>query len=164
MNILFLCTGNSCRSILAEAIFNHLAPHGFKAASAGSRPTGFVHPRTLELLADEGICHEGYYSKSLDTLTTTPDLIITVCANAQAEACPVFPGPYLRSHWGVDDPAQVEGTETEIKAAFRSSYQILRRRIEAFFALPLHDLKHNPEAFRVQLDGIGSLQPDTCHA
>ena len=157
MNILFLCTGNSCRSILAEAIFNHLAPEGFRAESAGSRPTGFIHPRSLELLAEEGIASQGYYSKSLDVISTTPDLIITVCANAQTEACPVFPGPYLRSHWGVDDPAQAEGSEAEIKAAFVSAYQILRCRIEAFLALPLHQLAHDPEALRAHLDRIGSL-------
>ena len=104
MNVLFLCTGNSCRSILAEAIFNHLAPEGWHAMSAGSKPAGQVHPRSLALLEREGIAIEGLYSKLWDNLPVLPDIVITVCGNAAGEICPAYLGPALRSHWGVDDP------------------------------------------------------------
>jgi len=97
MNVLFLCTGNSCRSILGEATFNHLAPPGWQALSAGSRPTGQVHPRSLALLAREGIATEGYYSKSWDALPLTPDIVITVCGSAAGETCPAYLGPVLRA-------------------------------------------------------------------
>src|ERR1039458_3911994 len=100
MRVLFLCTGNCCRSILAEAIFNHLAPADWKAMSAGSHPAGYMHPRSLALLAREGISTEGYYSKSWENLPATPDIVITVCANAAAETCPAYLGPVLRTHWG----------------------------------------------------------------
>ena len=99
MNILFLCTGNSCRSILAEATFNHLAPAGWTAMSAGSKPTGQVHPRSLALLAREGISTVGYHSKSWDNLPATPDVVITVCSNAAGETCPAYLGRAVRSHW-----------------------------------------------------------------
>ena len=111
MNVLFLCTGNSCRSILGEATFNHLAPPGWRAMSAGSRPTGQVHPRSLALLQREGIPTEGYHSKSWDNLPATPDIVITVCSSAAGETCPAYLGPVLRTHWGVDDPAHATGTE-----------------------------------------------------
>jgi protein-tyrosine-phosphatase len=106
MKVLFLCTGNSCRSILAEATFNHLAPAGWNAMSAGSHPSGQVHPRSLALLAREGIATTGLHSKSWDTLPLTPDIVITVCASAAGEVCPAYLGPVLRTHWGVDDPAR----------------------------------------------------------
>jgi len=136
MNILFLCTGNACRSIVAEAVFNHLAPAGWRAMSAGSQPTGQVHPRSLALLAREGIATAGLVSKSWDNLPQTPDVVITVCANAAAETCPAYLGPSVRAHWGVDDPARATGSAAEVDAAFRRTYEILRRRIEAFLALP----------------------------
>ncbi len=88
MNVLFLCTGNSCRSVLAEATFNHLAPAGWRAMSAGSHPAGYVHPRALALLVREGISTEGYFSKSWDGLPQTPDIVVTVCSNAAGETCP----------------------------------------------------------------------------
>ncbi len=139
MNLLFLCTGNSCRSILAEATFNHLAPPGWRAMSAGSRPTGQVHPRSLALLAREGISTAGARSKSWDDLPVAPDVVITVCAGAAGETCPAYLGPAVRTHWGVDDPAHATGTDAEIDAAFERAYGILRARIEAFLALPLSD-------------------------
>ena len=105
MNILFLCTGNSCRSILAEATFNHLAPAGWSAQSAGSRPTGAVHPRSLALLTREGIATTGLHSKSWDALPTKPDVVITVCGSAAGESCPAYLGPVLRAHWGEHIPA-----------------------------------------------------------
>ena len=159
MNILFLCTGNSCRSILAEATFNHLAPKGWHAMSAGSHPSGCVHPRSLALLAREGIATEGYHSKSWDNLPHTPDIVITVCANAAGETCPAYLGPVLRAHWGVADPAHVTGTDPQIDAAFTSAYRILRARIEAFLALPLDALQHYPKKLKAELDRMGTLLP-----
>lgn len=159
MNILFLCTGNSCRSILAEATFNHLAPAGWRAMSAGSQPTGQVHPRSLALLAREGIATEGYSSKSWDGLPVVPDIVITVCASAAGETCPAYLGPAVRSHWGVDDPAKATGTDAQIDAAFERAYRILRARIEAFLALPLDELKVDRECLKRELDRIGSLLP-----
>jgi len=159
MNVLFLCTGNSCRSILGEAAFNHLATLGWQALSAGSHPTGQIHPRSLALLAREGISTEGYYSKSWDDLPVTPDIVITVCASAAGETCPAYLGPALRTHWGVDDPARAAGTDEEIDAAFARAYRILRARIEAFFALPLNELKNDRSRFKAELDRIGALSP-----
>lgn len=157
MNVLFLCTGNSCRSILGEATFNHLAPAGWHAMSAGSKPTGYVHPRSLALLASEGISTEGYHSKSWENLPATPDIVISVCGNAASETCPAYLGPVLRSHWGVEDPAHVTGTEEEINAAFMTAYRILRTRIEAFLALPLETLKHDKAALKMEMDKIATL-------
>jgi arsenate reductase len=159
MNVLFLCTGNSCRSILGEATFNHLAPPGWKAMSAGSRPTGQVHPRSLALLAREGISTEGYHSKSWDDLPVTPDIVITVCASAAGETCPAYLGPVLRTHWGVDDPAHATGSDAEIDAAFLHAYRILRARIEAFFALPLAELQRDRARLKAEMDRIGTLLP-----
>jgi arsenate reductase len=157
MNVLFLCTGNSCRSILGEATFNHLAPAGWQAMSAGSRPTGQVHPRSLALLAREGISTAGYHSKSWENLPATPDIVITVCASAAGETCPAYLGPVLRTHWGVEDPAHATGTDAEIDAAFMTAYRILRARIEAFFALPLNALQQDPARLKAALDDIGGL-------
>lgn len=159
MNVLFLCTGNSCRSILAEATFNHLAPAGWRALSAGSKPAGYVHPRSLALLAREGIAIDGYHSKSWDALPVTPDVVVTVCASAAGETCPVYLGPVLRTHWGVEDPAHATGTDAEIDAAFGTAYRILRARIEAFLALPLDTLQHDGAALKAELDRIGQLLP-----
>jgi len=156
LRVLFLCTGNSCRSILGEATFNHLAPAGWRAMSAGSRSTGTVHPRSLALLAREGIPTAGCCSKSWDDLPQTPDIVITVCASAAGEACPAYLGPVLRTHWGVDDPAHATGTDAEIDAAFVAAYRTLRRRIEAFLALPLADLRADPERLKIELDRIGT--------
>jgi len=162
MNVLFLCTGNSCRSILGEATFNHLAPEGWHALSAGSQPTGQVHPRSLALLAREGIATEGYHSKSWDQLPSTPDIVITVCASAAGETCPAYLGPVLRTHWGVEDPAHATGTDEEIDAAFMTAYRILRARIEALFALPLAALKDDKAALKAEMDKIGHLLPPQC--
>ena len=156
MNVLFLCTGNSCRSILGEATFNHLAPAGWHAMSAGSNPTGQVHPRSLALLAREGIATEGYYSKSWEDLPQVPDIVISVCGNAANETCPAYLGPVLRTHWGVEDPAHATGSDAEIDAAFMTAYRILRARIEAFFALPLAELQQNPAQLKVEMDRIAS--------
>lgn len=157
MNVLFLCTGNSCRSILAEATFNHLAPPGWHAQSAGSHPAGYVHPRSLALLARAGIVAQGCHSKSWDALPATPDVVITVCASAAGETCPAYLGPAVRAHWGVDDPARATGTDAEIDAAFTRVYRILRARIEAFLALPLAALAADRTALQRELDRIGAI-------
>lgn len=157
MNILFLCTGNSCRSILGEATFNHLAPAGWHAMSAGSKPTGKVHPRSLALLARERIPAEGCYSKPWDHLPAAPDIVITVCGSAAGETCPAYLGPVLRTHWGVEDPAHATGTDEEIDAAFMKAYRILRARIEAFLALPLEELQNDRVRLKTELDRIGAL-------
>ena len=157
MHVLFLCTGNSCRSILAEATFNHLAPPGWDAMSAGSRPTSVVHARSLALLAREGISTEGLSSKSWDNLAVTPDVVITVCGNAASETCPAYLGPAVRAHWGVDDPAHVEGSPEVIDAAFQRAYDVLRARIRAFFALPLDALVQDRQRFQLELNRIGDV-------
>jgi len=157
MNILFLCTGNSCRSVLAEATFNALAGPKWRAMSAGSHPTGTIHPRSLALLRREGISTEGLHSKSWVGLPSIPDIVITVCGNAAGETCPAYLGPVLRVHWGVEDPAKATGTEAEIGARFEQAYRTLLARIEAFLKLPLDRLWQDPEQFKVALDRIGTL-------
>ena len=112
--------------------------------SAGSKPTGQVHPRSLALLEREGISTEGYYSKSWNDLPVTPDIVLSVCGNAANETCPAYLGPVLRSHWGVEDPAHVTGTDAEIDAAFMTAYRILRHRIETFLALAAGRIAKRP--------------------
>lgn len=157
MHVLFLCTGNSCRSLLSEATFNHLAPAGLKAISAGSQPAGKIHPRAVALLHKKGISTEGYYSKSWDNLPVTPDIVVTVCSSAAGEVCPAYLGPVLRTHWGVDDPGHVVGTEEEIETAFEETYAILLARIQAFLALPVEELMKDKAKFKVELDRIGTI-------
>ena len=157
MNILFLCTGNSCRSVLAEATFNALAGPEWRAMSAGSHPTGTIHPRSLALLRREGISTEGLHSKSWTGLPAIPDIVITVCGNAAGETCPAYLGPVLRAHWGVDDPAKATGSDAEIDARFEQAYRTLRARIEAFLKLPIDRLRHDREQLKVALDRIGTL-------
>jgi arsenate reductase len=155
LNVLFLCTGNACRSILAEATFNALAPQGWRAISAGSQPTGTVHPRSLALLAREGIPTEGYHSKSWHDLAVTPDIVITVCGSAAGETCPAYLGQAMRAHWGVDDPAKATGSDAEIDAAFMQAYRKLRERIEALLALPLDRLTNDKALLAQALIEIG---------
>jgi arsenate reductase len=159
MNILFLCTGNSCRSVLSEGVFNHLAPEGMRAISAGSHPTGWLHPRAVALLQRKGIPTEGYFSKSWDDLPVQPELVVTVCASAAGETCPAYLGPVLRTHWGLDDPSHVTGTDEEIEAAFERTYDIILARTQAFLALPLEALKNDPARFKAELARIGTLLP-----
>jgi arsenate reductase len=158
-NVLFLCTGNSARSILAEATFNHLAPAGWLAISAGSHPKGEVHPRSLALLAREGIPIEGLSSKSWDKLPVTPDIVVTVCSSAAGETCPAYLGRVPRAHWEVEDPAAATGIDAEIDVTFEKAYRILRTRIEAFFALPLAELQKDRTRLKAELDRIGTLLP-----
>jgi len=131
MNILFLCTGNSCRSIIAEALFKSMAPAGMRVQSAGSKPAGFVHPRALAVLKEAGIATEGLFSKSWDNLPEKPDAVITLCADAAGEACPLYFGKVVRSHWGMPDPAKAQGDEAAIRAAFAETFTVLQRRIYA---------------------------------
>ena len=161
MNILFLCTGNSCRSILAEATFNAIGPESMRAMSAGSLPSGFVHPKSIALLTSRGIATDGYYSKSWDNLSTTlntvtPDIVITVCGSAAGETCPTYLGKVIRAHWGVEDPAKVTGTDAEIDAAFETAYFMLRKRIEAFLALPA-SVFENKDQLQSSLNKIGEI-------
>src|SRR5574343_216811 len=144
---------------MGEAIFNHLAPKGWHAISAGSKPIGRLNSGAVALLQEKGISTEGYYSKSWNDLPVTPDIVISVCGNAANETCPAYLGPVLRSHWGVEDPAHAEGTEAEIKAAFETAFGILRYRIEQFLALPLDELKNDPNRLKAELDRIGPLLP-----
>lgn len=137
LKVLILCTGNSCRSILAEALFNHLGQGRATALSAGSNPTGTVHPKSLALLKAKGISTAGFRSKSWDEFAAMPlDIVITVCDSAAGEACPLFPGAPVKAHWGVPDPAHATGTEAEIMAAFESAYKTLEARVNAFLRLP----------------------------
>ena len=159
MNVLFLCTGNSCRSLISEAVFNHLAPSGWRAMSAGSQPTGKLNSRAVALLNAKGIATDGYFSKSWDNLPVTPDIVVTVCDSAAGETCPAYLGPVLRTHWGVDDPSHVVGTEQEIETAFEQTYAILRARIEAFLALPLEQLASDRGKLKAELDRVGTLVP-----
>jgi len=142
-NVLVLCTGNSARSILGEALFNHLGGGRVHAFSAGSKPTGRVNPVALETLKQHGIAMTDARSKSWDEFAVpgglTFDFILTVCDNAANEACPVWPGHPATAHWGIPDPAHVEPIEAR-RVAFETAYQQLRRRVEAFLALPLETL------------------------
>jgi arsenate reductase len=156
MKILFLCTANSCRSILAEALFNHLAPAGMRAFSAGSEPRGEINPLTLEALARAGIAADGLYSKSSDAhQALNPDFVITVCDKAAGEACPVYFGPATKAHWGLADPSESVGSPEEVEAAFDATLARLRLRIEAFLALPLAQL--DAATLRAELARIGAL-------
>ena len=143
-NVLFLCTGNSARSILAEALLGVLGRGRFNAYSAGSHPSGHVQPMAAELAAKLGYPTEKLRSKSWDeyALPGAPrmDFIITVCDNAAGEVCPIWPGQPIAAHWGVPDPAAVEGSEEERRAAFRDALVTLRRRVELLIALPIEKL------------------------
>jgi arsenate reductase (thioredoxin) len=143
-NVLFLCTGNSARSIMAEVMLNHFGHGRFKAYSAGSRPGGSVNPLSLETMESLGLPTAGLRSKSWDEFAVPGapllDFIITVCDNAANEACPVWPGKPTTAHWGVADPAAVEGGDRHKRAAFRDAAVVLRRRIELLLSLPLEKL------------------------
>jgi protein-tyrosine-phosphatase len=135
-NVLFLCTGNSARSILAEQLLNHLGRGKFRAFSAGSHPKGQVHPIALALLREMKLPTEGLRSKSWDEFAQpgapTLDFIFTVCDNAAGEVCPVWPGHPVTGHWGIDDPAAVEGSDAEKRQGFRDAFHELEARIQSF--------------------------------
>lgn len=143
-NVLFLCTGNSARSIMAEAILNRKGKPHFAAYSAGSHPSGRVRPEALLQIESAGLSTDGLRSKSWDEFAA-PDapqmhFVFTVCDNAANEACPLWPGHPMTAHWGVPDPAVAQGTPEEIERAFREAYSILDRRISLFLALPMRAL------------------------
>lgn len=141
LNVLFLCTGNSARSILAESILNAVDPARFRAHSAGSHPAGRVNPFALELLERNGYPTGGLRSKNWEEFAAPGapalDFIVTVCDNAAGEVCPVWPGRPVSAHWGVADPAAVEGTDEDKRRAFLEAFAVLKRRIELLAALPL---------------------------
>jgi arsenate reductase (thioredoxin) len=141
-NVLFLCTGNSARSIIAEAILNKTGAGKFRAYSAGSQPKGQVHPESLRLLQSLGYDTSGFRSKSWLEFEKEPrfDFVFTVCDNAAEETCPVWPGQPMTAHWGIPDPAEAKGSPAEIAQAFREAYRLLNQRIGIFAALPLRAL------------------------
>jgi arsenate reductase len=159
-DVLFLCTGNSARSILAESLLNQMGNGRFRAYSAGSHPKGEVHPLARETLRSLDFPIDGLRSKSWDEFerpdAPTMDLIITVCDNAAGEACPLWLGHPVTAHWGIEDPAAVTGTELERKAAFFTALGYLRNRISAFVALPMDGLE--PAALRSALQAIGGIE------
>ncbi len=135
-HILVLCTGNSCRSVMAEALFNHLGQGAIEAVSAGSDPAGYVHPKSIETLKRHGIALGNPHSKSWDAFAGQYfDLVVTVCDAAAAESCPVFLGPAKKLHWSTPDPAKATGTEAEIEAAFDMAFEMLKSKIEAYIYL-----------------------------
>ncbi|KTB64999.1 MULTISPECIES: arsenate reductase ArsC [Pseudomonas] len=156
MKVLFMCTANSCRSILSEAMFNHLAPPGFEAISSGSFPKGQVLPRSLSTLQAAGISTEGLYSKGNDAFEgNPPDVVITVCDKAAGEACPVYFGPAVKAHWGLEDPSDVQGDEASVDAAFKATLSAIERRCKAFLALPFAQL--SPAELKAELARIAEL-------
>ena len=159
-NVLFLCTGNSARSVLAEAILNHVGNGRFKAYSAGSHPNGQVNPYAIKYLQQQGLPTEGLRSKSWDEFAgpDSPhfDFIITVCDNAAGEVCPVWPGKPTTGHWGIEDPAAVEGSDAEKLAAFSHAFTLMNRRISLLTSLP--DNKLQAQAIRQELNQIGALR------
>ena len=162
-NVLFLCTGNSARSILAEAILNRIGEGAFTAYSVGSMPKGEVHPQTIALLKRLHYPTEDLRSKSWDEFARAGapefNFVITVCDNAAREVCPAWPGQPMTAHWGVPDPASVTGNETEIAAAFKKAHRILHRRIELFTALPFDKLDRF--ALKRSMDAIGKATDAT---
>jgi protein-tyrosine-phosphatase len=143
-NVLFLCTGNSARSVMAEAILNKLAAGKFRAYSAGSQPKGRVHPETIRLLQSLGYDTSGFRSKSWSEFARpgapSLDFVFTVCDNAASEVCPVWPGQPMTAHWGVPDPAEATGSPAEIALAFKDAYRMLHQRIAIFVELPIKSL------------------------
>lgn len=162
-NVLFLCTGNTARSVLAEGILRKEGAGRFKAFSAGSQPKGVVNPFALKVLGAYGYPVEGYRSKSWDEFAApgapVMDFVFTVCDSAAGEACPFWPGQPMTAHWGIEDPAAVEGTDMEKEAAFVTAFKQMRNRISAFTALPVKSLDRM--SLKARLDAIGQLEGAT---
>jgi arsenate reductase len=156
-NVLFLCTGNSARSIMAEAIMNYKSRPNFTAYSAGSKPSGAVRPEAIKLLETAHLPTDGLRSKSWDEFAQPDapklDFVFTVCDNAAKEVCPIWPGQPMTAHWGVADPAAVRGTAEEIKRAYRDAFVTLERRIGLFLCLPLATI--SKLAIKKEIDNIG---------
>jgi arsenate reductase len=161
-NVLFLCTGNSARSILAEQLLNRWGEGKFRGFSAGSFPKGKVHPIALELLRHMNLPTEGLRSKSWDEFAAAGapamDFVFTVCDNAAGEVCPIWLGRPITAHWGVQDPAAVEGSETQKWAAFRKAFHELESRIKAFTSLPVQTLERG--RLKEHLEAIGRIGED----
>ena len=166
INVLFLCTGNSARSILAESIVNHLGGGRCRGFSAGSHPRGMVHPYALDELAGRGFPTAGLHSKSWDVFAVAGaphmDFVFTVCDDAAGESCPAWPGRPMTAHWGIPDPATVEGSESARRAAFRSAFGALEKRIRLFLSLPLDSLGRM--ALQQRLEAIGVHPPGSAAA
>lgn len=162
-NVLFLCTGNSARSILAEAILNKVGAGRFCAFSAGSQPKGQVNPHALQLLESLGYDTGGFRSKSWEEFArpNAPkiDFVFTVCDSAAAEACPVWPGHPMTAHWGIADPAEVKGTPAEVAMAFKEAYRLLNQRIGAFTSLPTQSI--DQLSLKTRLREIGQMDGAT---
>jgi len=159
-NVLFLCTGNTARSVLAEGILRKVGAQKFNAFSAGSQPKGTVNPFALKVLAAHGCPADGYRSKSWNEYSGADaprmDFVITVCDSAAGEACPLWPGQPVTAHWGVEDPAAAEGSDIEKERAFEQAFRYLSRRIEAFAALPMHSL--DAMALEAEMRRLGRLE------
>jgi len=162
-NVLFLCTGNSARSILAESLINYWGWGKFRGFSAGSHPKGAVHPIALELLQQRQLPIQGLRSKSWDEFAVVGaeplDFVFTVCDNAAGEVCPYWPGQPMTGHWGAPDPAAVEGSDSEKWAAFREAFRLLEHRIKIFTSLPIATLER--AKLKERLDAIGKAIPET---
>jgi arsenate reductase len=162
-NVLFLCTGNSARSILAEAILNKVGAGKFQAFSAGSQPKGQVHPEATKLLRSLGFDTRGFRSKSWNEFAKPAapalDFVFTVCDNAAGEACPLWPGQPMTAHWGIPDPAAATGSAAEVSLAFKDAYRMLSQRIGVFAALPLRSLDRM--SLQAKLKDIGRLESAT---
>jgi arsenate reductase len=162
-NVLFLCTGNTARSILAEGILRKDGAGRFAAFSAGSQPKGVVNPYALKTLAAFGYPSEGFRSKTWNEFAGPDaprmDFVFTVCDNAAGEACPYWPGQPMTAHWGIEDPAAVEGTDIEKQRAFNEAFRFLRNRIQAFVALPIKSL--DTMALTAKLREIGRMEGAT---
>lgn len=162
-NVLFLCTGNSARSVLAEAALRAWAGNRFSVFSAGSQPTGTVNPFALAQLAAEGISIAGLRSKSWDEFTSSDapriDLVVTVCDAAAAETCPVVFGDFLRTHWGLPDPAAADGSDEHKRAAFKQAHSVIQARLMAFLAIPASVWEDRAQ-LKVALDRIGSVDAE----
>jgi len=165
-NVLFLCTGNSARSILAEAILIKLGTGKFRAYSAGSQPKGRVNPHALQLLQSLGYDASGFRSKSWHEFARPGapplDFVFTVCDNAAGESCPVWPGQPMTAHWGVPDPAEAQGSAAEIALAFKDAYRMLHQRIGVFTALPIRSL--DQVSLQHRLKEIGLMEGATAKA
>ncbi|HUX27001.1 MAG TPA: arsenate reductase ArsC [Burkholderiales bacterium] len=159
-NVLFLCTGNSARSILAEAILQDIGKGRFRAFSAGSHPAGAVNPFAIELLQKQRFATEGLRSKGWDEFAAAGapqlDFVFTVCDNAAGEICPVWPGKPVSAHWGIADPAAVRGSDEDKRKAFAAAFKLLHRRISLFASLPLAKL--DAQAIGREVDNIGRLR------
>ncbi len=162
-NVLFLCTGNSARSIMAEAILNKIGAGKFRAFSAGSQPKGRVHPEAIRLLQSLGFETSSFRSKSWGEFAKPGapplDFVFTVCDNAAGEACPVWPGQPMTAHWGIPDPAAVEGADVDIALAFKDAFRMLSQRIGVFAALPIRSLDRL--SLQAKLKEIGRMEGAT---